>query len=169
MQSIKNHNQEWLFHSSHVSFSSLLTTLYTQSFTTRCARVFHRAWRNSISLFEDETQELNLFTTHAGLFIKILFDDGGHSGAATIDQRKKRQLLLSIQSICCPLHIWLGTNLNRGNLTLGIRIRRFQVILTPSSGQKWQKTLFFRVLLNRKSPRHLGDGSWKQKMFVYDI
>ena len=28
---------------------------------------------------------------------------------------------------------------------------------------------FFRVLLNRKSPRHLGDGSWKQKMFVYNI
>ena len=56
-----------------------------QSFTIRCARVFHRARRNSISLFEDETQQLNLFTTHAGLFIKILFDDAGHSGAATTD------------------------------------------------------------------------------------
>ena len=54
-------------------------------------------------------------------------------------------------------------------MTLRIRIRRFRVISTPSGGQKWRKTWFFRVLLNRKSPRHLGDGSWKQKMFVYDI
>ena len=59
--------------------------------------------------------------------------------------------------------------LNRGNLTLRIRIRRFRVISTPSGGQKWRKTWFFRVLLNRKSPRHLGDRSWKQKMFVYNI
>ena len=66
------------------------------------------------------------------------------------------------------VEFWLRC-LNRGNLTLQIRIRRFRVISTPSGGQKWRKTWFFRVLLNRKSPRHLGDGLWKQKMFVYDI
>ena len=58
---------------------------------------------------------------------------------------------------------------NRGNWTCRIPKRCFQLFSTPSSGQKWQKTRIFRVLLNRKSPRHLGDGLWKQKMFVYDI
>ena len=53
--------------------------------------------------------------------------------------------------------------LNRGNLTLRIRIRRFRVISTPSSGQKWRKTWFFWVLLKRKSSRHFGDGFWEKK------
>ena len=58
---------------------------------------------------------------------------------------------------------------NRGNWTCRIPKRCFQLFSTPSSGQKWQKTRIFCMLLNRKSPRNLGDGLWKQKMFVYNI